>query len=159
MHKSLIIYYSWSGTTRAIAEELQSLTDADIFELVPAEAYPDNYNDLVDTAQQQRRSGKRPALAQPLPDLSSYDTLYLGYPNWMGDLPMILYRFLEDADLSGKTVMPWVTSGGSGFSATLDTIARLQPGACITLPLAVSRVMATNPKRTAADWLRAPQTP
>jgi flavodoxin len=158
MHQSLIIYYSWSGTTRAIAEELQALTGADIFELIPAEAYPDNYNDLVDTAQLQRRSGTRPALAKPLPDLSPYDTLYLGFPNWMGDLPMILYRFLEEADLSGKTVLPWVTSGGSGFSATLDTIARLQPGAVITHPLAVSRVMATNPKRTAADWVQSLKT-
>ena len=79
---------------------------------------------------------------QDLPaDLSGYDTLFIGYPNWNADLPMPLYTFLEEYDLSGKTIIPFTTHGGSGFSRTIDTIAELEPDAQVEEDgLAISRM-------------------
>ena len=128
---ALIAYFSWSGNTEAVAQEIQAQTGADLFEIVPAEPYTDDYDELLDIAQDEQSSDARPAIAETV-DLSSYDTVYLGFPNWWGDMPMILYTFLDEYDLSGKTIAPFNTSGGSGFSGSLDTIAEMEPEAEIT---------------------------
>lgn len=128
---ALIAYFSWSGNTEAVAQEIQAQTGADLFEIVPAEPYTDDYDELLDIAQEEQSSDARPAIAETV-DLSSYDTVYLGFPNWWGDMPMILYTFLDEYDLSGKTIAPFNTSGGSGFSGSLDTIAEMEPEAEIT---------------------------
>ena len=112
----VVVYFSWSGNTEAVAAEIQNQTGADTFRLVPAEPYTDDYDALLDIAQEEQRNGARPAIFGSIENFDSYEVVYLGFPNWWGDMPMILYSFLDDYDLSGKTIVPFVTSGGSGFS-------------------------------------------
>ncbi len=149
---ALIAYFSWSGNTEAVAQEIQSQTGADLFEIVPAEPYTDDYDELLDIAQEEQSSDARPAIADTV-DLSGYDTVYLGFPNWWGDMPMIIYTFLDEYDLSGKTVAPFNTSGGSGFSGSLDTMAEMEPDAEITEGLSLGSDEAEDCSDAVADWL------
>ena len=149
---ALIAYFSWSGNTEAVAQEIQAQTGADLFEIVPAEPYTDDYDELLDIAQDEQSSDARPAIAETV-DLSSYDTVYLGFPNWWGDMPMILYTFLDEYDLSGKTIAPFNTSGGSGFSGSLDTIAEMEPEAEIAEGLSLGDEEAEDCADDVAEWL------
>ena len=149
---ALIAYFSWSGNTETVAQEIQAQTGADLFEIVPAEPYTDDYNELLDIAQEEQSSDARPAISETV-DLSSYDTVYLGFPNWWGDMPMILYTFLDEYDLSGKTIAPFNTSGGSGFSGSLDTIAEMEPEAEITEGLSLGDEEAEDCADDVAEWL------
>ena len=149
---ALVAYFSWSGNTEAVAQEIQAQTGADLFEIVPAEPYTDDYNELLDIAQEEQSSDARPAIAETV-DLSGYDTVYLGFPNWWGDMPMILYTFLDEYDLSGKTIAPFNTSGGSGFSGSLDTIADMEPEAEITEGLSLGDGEAEDCADVVEEWL------
>ena len=149
---ALIAYFSWSGNTEAVAQEIQAQTGADLFEIVPAEPYTDDYDELLDIAQEEQSSDARPAIAETV-DLSGYDTVYLGFPNWWGDMPMILYTFLDEYDLSGKTIAPFNTSGGSGFSGSLDTIAEMEPEAEITEGISLGSEEAEDCADEVAEWL------
>ena len=149
---ALIAYFSWSGNTEAVAREIQAQTGADLFEIVPAEPYTDDYDELLDIAQEEQSSDARPAIAETV-DLSAYDTVYLGFPNWWGDMPMIMYTFLDEYDLSGKTVAPFNTSGGSGFSGSLDTIAEMEPEAEITEGISLGSEEAEDCADEVAEWL------
>lgn len=149
---ALIVYFSWSGNTEAVAREIQSQTGADLFEIVPAEPYTDDYDELLDIAQEEQSSDARPAIADTV-ELSGYDTVYLGFPNWWGDMPMIIYTFLDEYDLSGKTIAPFNTSGGSGFSGSLDTIAEMEPDAEITEGLSLGSSEAEDCSDTVSGWL------
>ena len=149
---ALIVYFSWSGNTEAVAQEIQSQTGADLFEIVPAEPYTDDYDELLDIAQEEQSSDARPAIADTV-ELSGYDTVYLGFPNWWGDMPMIMYTFLDEYDLSGKTIAPFNTSGGSGFSDSLDTIAEMEPDAEITEGLSLGSSEAEDCSDTVSGWL------
>ena len=127
----LVAYFSWSGNTEQMAQIIAEETGADLFEIAPDTPYTDDYDELLDIAQEEQSSDARPAIADTV-ELSGYDTVYLGFPNWWGDMPMIIYTFLDEYDLSGKTIAPFNTSGGSGFSDSLDTIAEMEPDAEIT---------------------------
>ena len=97
---------------------------ADLFSIQTQERYPDTYDETIDAqGQQEQQEGARPALRSQVEDMDSYDVIFLGYPNWWGDMPMAVYSFLDEYDLSGKQVIPFVTSGGSGFSNTVAAIA------------------------------------
>ena len=149
---ALIAYFSWSGNTEAVAQEIQDQTGADLFEIVPAEPYTEDYDELLDIAQEEQSSDARPAIADTV-DLSGYDTVYLGFPNWWGDMPMIIYTFLDEYDLSGKTIAPFNTSGGSGFSGSLDTIADMEPDAAVTEGLSLRSGEAEDCADAVGEWL------
>lgn len=105
-------------TAGLIAEEL----GADQIFLEAADAYPVDYDELVDQAKNEQNEGYHPELKE-IPDLSPYSTVILVTPNWWADLPMPLYTFLEEEDWNGKTIVPVVVHGGSGFSGILDTLS------------------------------------
>lgn len=119
------------GNTQYVAMLIADNTGADMFRIEAAEPYPLDHSTLVDQASAEKASAARPALAALPENLDLYDIIFLGYPNWWGDMPMILYTFLESVDLSGKTIIPFNTHGGSGFSNTISTIASLQPNATV----------------------------
>lgn len=151
--KSLVVYFSWSGNTENVAKSIQSQTDSDIFEIVPATPYSDDYDAVVDLAQAEQSEDARPAIADSIENIADYDVIYVGYPNWWGDMPMILYSFLDDYDLSGKTIVPFVTSGGSGFSNTIRTIESMEPDAEVLDGLSLGSSQAENPGDAVANWL------
>ena len=150
---ALVVYFSWSGNTASVANEIQAQTGADIFEIVPAEPYSDDYDTLLDIAKDEQANGVRPAIAGAVDHFEQYDVVYLGFPNWWGDMPMILYTFLDDYDFSGKTIAPFVTSGGSGFSGSIDTIESMEPDAAVTEGLSLGSSEATDPSAAVTEWL------
>lgn len=104
-------------------------------------------------AYEEQAEAARPTLRQAA-DVEGYDIIFLGFPNWWGDLPMPLYTFLEETDLSGKTIIPFVTHGGNDFSATVDTIASLQPQASVSdQGLSISRNDVSDAQGTVSEWL------
>ena len=150
---ALVVYFSWSGNTRSVAEEIKAQTGTDVFEIVPAEPYTDDYDTLLEIAQEEQAAEARPEIADSVENWEDYEVIYLGYPNWWGDMPMILYSFLDSYDLSGKTVAPFVTSGGSGFSGTIGTIESLEPGAEVMEGLSLGSSQAAQPEEAVAQWL------
>lgn len=117
------------GNTQYVAYVIQENTGADIFRIEPETPYPTDHDTLVDLAAEEQDNNARPAIKDSIEDLEQYDTIFIGYPNWWGDMPMILYSFFDQYDFSGKTIVPFNTHGGSGFSNTISTIAELEPNA------------------------------
>lgn len=129
--KALVVYFSHTGTTEEVANEIIAQTGADVFEIVPTEAYTSDYNTLLDIAQRELDENARPAITGSVEDISQYDTIYLGWPCWWSDMPMVICTFLDSYDLSGKTIAPFVTSGGSGFGSALSRLREMEPGATV----------------------------
>ncbi|MFQ9716550.1 MAG: flavodoxin [Blautia sp.] len=150
---ALVVYFSWSGNTESVANEIAAQTGADVFEIIPMEPYTDDYDALLDLAQEEQASDARPEIAETVENFEQYDTVYLGFPNWWGDMPMILYTFLDDYDFSGKTIAPFVTSGGSGFSSTVRAIESMEPGAAVVDGLSLSSSEAAEPGSDVTEWL------
>ncbi len=151
--KSLVVYFSWSGNTENVARSIQSQTDADIFEIVPAVPYSGDYDTVVDLAQEEQRTGARPVISGSIENIEQYDIIYVGFPIWWGDMPMILYTFFDTYDLSGKTVALFCTSGGSGLSETVNEVKSLEPNAAVTEGLHISSDSSSNPDNAVSEWL------
>ena len=142
-----------TGNTGVVADMIAQATGADLFSIRTVEQYPDTYDATLDQGQQEQSEGARPELATHLENLDSYDTIFLGFPNWWGDMPMAVYTFLDEVDLSGKTVIPFVTSGGSGFSNTISTIQQMEPQATVQEGLSISGSSATGAQQQVESWL------
>ena len=115
----LIAYFSKTGTTREAAEKIQAVAGGDLFEIRTAEAYPSSYQDTVDQARRELDQNARPALASRVENINDYDIILVGYPIWWHTTPMAVNTFLESYDLSGKTIIPFCTSGGSGIEESM----------------------------------------
>lgn len=142
-----------TGNTGVVADMIAQATGADLFSIRTVEQYPDTYDATIDQGQQERSEGARPELATHLENLDSYDTIFLGFPNWWGDMPMAVYTFLDEVDLSDKTVIPFVTSGGSGFSNTISTIQQMEPQATVQEGLSIGGSSATGAQQQVESWL------
>ena len=119
------------GNTQYMAYVIQEQTGADIFRIEPETPYPLDHETLVELAAEEQDTNARPAIQDKIPQIEDYDTIFVGYPIWWSDLPMILYTFFDTYDLSGKTIVPFGTHGGSGFADTIDTIIDLEPNATV----------------------------
>ena len=162
----LIVYYSRRGenyvsgsiqtlavgNTEAVARRLQALTGADLFQLEPMQPYSDDYNECIQQAQDDQRRDARPALRACPETLNPYDTIYLGYPNYWGTMPMPVFTFLEHFDFSDKTIRPFCTHEGSGLSGTVGSIRAAASGATVLDGLAITKTTAQNdPAETANE--------
>ncbi len=152
--KFLVAYFSRSGNTRKLAHEIQKQLGADLFEIVPLEAYPDDYQKTVDQAKTEQRQNARPALKGELPDTRQYAGIFLGYPNWWGSMPMPVYSFVEKAGLEGKPVMPFCTHGGGGAGQSAQEIKKLLPKSKIFPVLALRGSAAENSAQEISQWLK-----
>ena len=126
---TLIAYFSWSGNTEQVAQLIQEATGGDLFEITPAVPYTDDYDELLDIARQEQSDSARPELAAQVENWGRYDTVFVGYPNWWSDAPMVVYTFLESYDWTGKTLIPFNTSASGGFGRSLDNLAGSAAGA------------------------------
>ncbi|WP_297149196.1 flavodoxin [uncultured Ellagibacter sp.] len=144
------------GNTMVLARMIAEKTGADLFEIERAEPYPDAYDACCDEAVDEKNSGARPELAE-MPNLSGYDTVYLGFPCWWGDMPMPVYTAIEALDWGGKTICPFNTHAGSGEAGMFATVARKCAGATVTSGLTMSGTTAQNDRNTAEsqidNWL------
>lgn len=159
--KTLVIYYSWSGNTRAMAEAIAKELKADIYEIRPITPYPEAYNATVDLAREQLRQNARPAIQKDVPDLSQYSTILLGTPNWWSHVAMPVFTFMDQNDLSGKVVLPFVSHGGGGMSGCEHDIRNKYPKADVPkqLPSKEGRFLLTKhelfhpfPLRISSQW-------
>lgn len=117
------------GNTQYVANVIKDNTGADLFRIEPKTPYTTNHSELVDLAKEEQNSDARPEIKDTIENFEQYDTVFVGYPNWWGDMPMIMYTFFDTYDFSGKTIIPFNTHGGSGFSNTINTIKDLEPNA------------------------------
>ena len=131
--KTLVVYFSATGNTKAVAGEIARLTGADLYEIVPAVPYTDddlNYNNNNCRANQEMNDASaRPGFGSRAIDVSSYDIVFIGYPIWWGTMPRIINTFLDTYDLSGKAVLPFCTSGSSGIAQSVSDIRAAEPAA------------------------------
>lgn len=136
-----------------MAYVIQENTGANIFRILPKNPYPTNHDALLKAAQEEIRTNARPEIEGTIEDFDSYDVVFVGYPNWNVDMPYILYTFFETYDFSGKTIVPFNTHGGSGFSGTQETIAELEPNASMLEGKSISRNSIEGAEREIIDWL------
>ena len=131
--KILIAYFSRAGenynvgvvekgNTELMNENIVEMTGGDLFKIEPTQDYPVSYDEATEIAQEEQRNDARPQIQGNIEDFGEYDTIFIGYPIWYGDMPQIMYTFLESYDFSGKTVIPFNTHEGSGNSGTYNTI-------------------------------------
>ena len=149
-----------TGSTQFIAQLIQKQTHGDLFRIETATPYPRQHDALLRVAEKEQQTKARPSLKTPLPDLSSYDTIYVGYPIWWYTMPMVIYSLFEQNDFSGKTVVPFTTHGGSRLADSLREIARMQPQArLVTRALSISRNDVSGPDVPAQveQWIKQVQ--
>ena len=133
----LVAYFSHSGNTREVARQISEATGGDLFEIVPATPYPTEYRAVVDQGKKEIEAGVRPALKNPVGDLSQYDVIFVGSPCWWATVAPPVATFLTSCDLAGKTVVPFMTHEGSRMGRSEEDIRKLCAGATLLggLPL------------------------
>ena len=142
------------GAMQYMAEIIADSTGGDLFRIETVQQYPGTHEPLVDQAADEKAESARPELSTHIENLDDYNTIFIGYPNWWGDMPMPLYTFLEEYDFSGKTIIPFNSHGGSRFSNTIETIASYEPDAeVITDGFTVSRDDVDNVKSDLTEWV------
>lgn len=141
------------GNTQYMAYVIQETTGADIFRIEPRTPYPTDHSTLVDLAAEEQDENARPAIKDRVTNMDDYDVVFIGYPIWWSDMPMILYTFFDTYDFSGKTIIPFSTHGGSSFAGTPRTIQGLEPDATMLDGLTISRNNIQNARQEIIDWV------
>ena len=143
------------GNTQYMAYVIQETVGADIFRIEPETPYPTDHEKLVDLAKEEQNDNARPKIKDTIASFDTYENIFVGYPNWWGDMPMILYSFFDEYDFSGKTIIPFNTHGGSGFSGTISTIKELEPGAEVLDGKSISRNDIQDAEQEIIDWVKS----
>ena len=149
----LIAYFSWSGNTEQVAQIIQQETGGDLFEIAPATPYTDDYNELLNIAQQEQSDNARPELAGQVENWEQYDTIFVGYPNWWSDAPMAVYTFVEAYGWDGKTLIPFNTSASGGFGRSLSGLEESAPGAAILEGISFTERTLGDAQSEVTAWL------
>lgn len=155
--KKLVVFFSHTGenynvgyiskgNTHIIADMIAETTGADTFQIVPEKAYPVSYDECIEVAKHEKQTNARPAIKDDV-KVEDYDVIFLGYPNWWGEVPMCVYTFIEKHDWIGKTVIPFITHEGSGIGGTDRKIA----SACKGAEVAVGKGLAVQGKVAQED--------
>ncbi len=166
--KILVIYFSKTGenynvgtvnvgNTAMMASYIKEYLNADSFEIVPVNKYPDNYKEATEVGKKEQNENARPEIKNKLENLDDYDTIFLGYPIWWGNLPMIVYTFLDTYDLSNKTVIPFNTHEGSGDAGTYTKLKNYLKNEKVNtngLALTGKNARTDNGKQETIKWLK-----
>lgn len=157
MAKTLVAYFSASGTTMDVASRLARMMDSDLFAIVPADPYTSADLDWRDKQSRSTLEASdpscRPAITSQIEDIEGYDTIFLGFPIWWYVAPAIINTFLESYDLTGKTVILFATSGGSGMGKTASILRASAPGAIIVDGGILNNASDTELEKFAARYL------
>lgn len=125
--KVLVAYFSWGGNTRTVANQIHETVGGDIFEIKTVKPYPTEYEPATKVGKKELEENARPALEGKVENMADYDVVFIGYPIWWHTAPMAVYTFMESQDLSGKTIIPFCTSGGSTLTESMPAIRQLAP--------------------------------
>ena len=129
--KSLVLYYSETGTTKTVAQELQKQLNADIESIEPVTPYSGNFNETIQRGQREMQSGETPALKPLKSKMADYDVIFLGYPIWFGTYAMPIATLVKENDFAGKTIVPFCTFGSGGLNTSSDALIKALPKAKI----------------------------
>ena len=155
-HKVLVAYFSATGTTKGVAEHIANGLNADIYEIVPEDPYTEadlNYNDNNSrTTIEMNDPNARPEISGSVENMEQYDIIFVGYPIWWGEAPRIVSTFMESYDFSGKTIVPFCTSGGSGIGSSASNLERLTSGATW---LDGRRLNGSDSQDTVMEWVNS----
>ena len=152
--KTLVVYFSWSGNTRVAAEYAKRILNADIFEIVPVEAYPNQHSDASRQAREELNNNYIPAIRNQLNNLSSYDTIILCYPNWWHTIPQIVKGFLQNNNFSSKTIAPLCTHAGARMGRSVEDIRAVCPNSAITEGLDIRGAAVRSSENDIRNWLK-----
>lgn len=142
------------GNTEVAAKKIAALTGGDLFEIKTFHSYSEDYTACTEEAQQELQAKARPELASDIPDISAYDVVYLGYPNWWGTAPMGVFTFLENADFYGKTIKPFCTHEGSGMGRSETDIKKACPSAKVDKGLAIRGGGVSRADMEIESWVK-----
>lgn len=142
-----------TGNTGVVANIINEKVGGDIYPILVADKYPADYDETVSRGRNEQNRNYRPQLVNHIENFNDYDTIFIGFPNWWYDMPMAMYSFFEEYDFSGKTIIPFVTSGGSGFSNTVSTIKSLEPNATILEGVSINGRRAMRAEADVTEWL------
>lgn len=152
--KILVAYFSHSGNTREIANQIHKIVGGDIFEIQVVKPYPKDYETVVEQAKKELASGYKPALKTKVENIKAYDIVFIGYPNWWSTIPAPVKTFLTEYDLSGKTVVPFCTHGGGGLGQSIADISKLCPKSDLLDGIAVSGAGVKIAQNKVLEWLK-----
>lgn len=149
----LIAYFSMSGNTRLIARDIQKMTGGDLFEIKAVREYGPDFDSAVEQAREELQNRARPALQAKVVNMQDYDVVFVGFPNWVGTMPMAVFSFLEQHDFTGKTLVPFCTHGTSGISNTITDLKKLNLQAKIREHIAIYRNDVKDAEEPLRNWL------
>ncbi len=152
--RTLVAYFSRSGNTRVVAGLVHRTRRTALFEIRPATPYPEDYLETVSQAKKESDSGFKPALESSGPNMTDYDTIFLGFPVWGQTVPPLIRSFLSAHDLSGKTLIPLVTHGGYGVGNSQAVLARSSPGARLVEGLALEMDQERRTMERVMSWMK-----
>ncbi len=150
----LVVYFSRSGNTHAIATQIHESVGGDIFEIVTVDPYPSGYDEVVEQARKELTEEYRPKLKTKVENIESYNIVFVGYPNWWGTVPRPIATFLSEYDFSGKTIVPFCTHEGSRLGQSVEDITELCPQSTILDGLAIRGRDVKNAANEISGWLR-----
>ena len=150
----LVAYFSMSGNTRLIAHDIQRMTGGDLFEIKTVREYGPDFDSAVEQAREELRNDARPELQVKVANMQDYDVVFVGFPNWVGTMPMAVFSFLEQHDFTGKTLVPFCTHGTSGISNTISDLKKLNLHAEIREHIDFYRNDVKNAEESVRNWLR-----
>jgi flavodoxin len=150
----LVAYFSHSGNTREIANQIHKSVGGDIFEIQAVEPYPHDYDAVVEQARKELDSGYKPALKTKMENIKSYDLVFIGYPVWWGTFPAPVKTFLSEYDFSGKTIAPFCTHEGSSLGRSAADISKLCPKSALLNGVAIRGSVVKTAQNKVAEWLR-----
>ncbi len=149
----LVAYFSWSGNTAMVAKQIHNQVGGDIFEICAEEAYSSVYRDVVNRARQELREEVRPDLMEDLDTIASYETIFIGYPNWCNTFPAPILTFLSNHNFIGKTIIPFCTHGGGGLGNSLKDFSKNCSSANMLNGLSINGNLVSRYNIEVKDWL------
>lgn len=141
-----------TGNTGVMAHMIAEASGGELFSIRTVEPYP-SYDDTIDVGQSEKNNGIHPELSTHIENLDQYDTIFVGFPNWWYGMPMVMYSFFDEYDFSGKTVIPFCTSGGSAFSDAIDEIEDMEPDAAVLDGLHIGASSVTDAESRVNEWV------
>lgn len=143
-----------TGNTGLIADYIAKAAGGDLFSIITKEKYPSSYDETVDIGQAEKNNNVKPEIANHIDNLDDYDTIFIGFPNWWYGMPMVMYSFFDEYDFSGKTIIPFCTSGGSAFSDAISEMKSLEPNAEVMDDgLHIGASSASGAEKQVQEWV------
>jgi flavodoxin len=151
---SIVVFYSRTGNTKAVAKQIQQLTGSDIFQVETDKPYPEDYHKTTEVAKKELNNNARPSIKGKIENFNQYDIVYFGFPIWWGTYPMAMATFIDNYKLEGKTIIPFCTYGGGGVDNAFTDLEKATPKATHLNGLVLSGGQAYSSKNEVEQWLK-----